>query len=442
MSKNDPKEFKFSAYAWKQFKKNKASLFSMYVLGVLIFIGVLAPLLANNAPLYCKYKGTTMFPAFSFRDYVEITDPANGKTEKLRFDIADWKHMKFDAVVWAPIVYSPGKTDLLNSDYVAPGGEQRFKGENGQIVPLPKRFWHFLGTSKRGEDVMAGLVHGTRISLTIGILAMGIASILGVMLGSMAGYFGDNKLVVKRGVFWSVVLGIVLGFYYGFMVRGYLLADALSTSGAAIGFQILLSVIIFFLIIYACYWIGRMLSVLPFIGSRVNVPMDSIISRIIEILISIPNLILIISIAAIAKPSLVNLMIIIGFTTWTGIARLIRAEFLRIRGLEYVQAAQALGYSEFRTIFKHALPNSLAPAFVAIAFGIAAAILIESGLSFLGVGVPQDVVTWGSLLFAGKENFNAWWLVIFPGLAIFVTVTIYNLLGEGLRDALDPRLKQ
>jgi peptide/nickel transport system permease protein len=135
-------------------------------------------------------------------------------------------------------------------------------------------------------------------------------------------------------------------------------------------------------------------------------------------------------------------MIIIGFTNWTGIARFTRAEFLKIRSLEYVQAAQALGFSEIRIILKHALPNGLAPAFIAIAFGIASAILIESGLSFLGIGVPHDVVTWGSLLNAGKENFNAWWLVVFPGLAIFLTVTIYNLLGEGLRDALDPRLKK
>jgi peptide/nickel transport system permease protein len=135
-------------------------------------------------------------------------------------------------------------------------------------------------------------------------------------------------------------------------------------------------------------------------------------------------------------------MVIIGLTSWTEIARFTRAEFLKIRNLEYIQAGQALGYSEARIIFRHALPNGIAPALVAIAFGIASAILIESGLSFLGIGVPADVVTWGSLVNAGRENFQAWWLVVYPGLAIFITVTIYNLLGEGLRDALDPRLKK
>ncbi|MFT5054936.1 MAG: peptide/nickel transport system permease protein, partial [Oceanospirillaceae bacterium] len=108
---------------------------------------------------------------------------------------------------------------------------------------------------------------------------------------------------------------------------------------------------------------------------------------------------------------------------------------------EYIQAGRALGFDQTRVIFKHALPNGIAPALVVIAFGVAAAILIESSLSFLGVGVPPDLVTWGSLVSSGRENMGAWWLVIFPGLAIFLTVTVYNLLGEGLRDALDPRLK-
>ena len=139
---------------------------------------------------------------------------------------------------------------------------------------------------------------------------------------------------------------------------------------------------------------------------------------------------------------MVNLMIIIGLTAWTGIARLTRAEFLRISTMEYIQAAKSLGISEFRIIFKHALPNALAPALVAIAFGVASAILIESSLSFLGIGVPPSTVTWGSLLNLGREQFTAWWLLVFPGLAIFITVTVYNLLGEGLRDAFDPKLKK
>ena len=126
---------------------------------------------------------------------------------------------------------------------------------------------------------------------------------------------------------------------------------------------------------------------------------------------------------------------------WTGIARFTRAEFFRIRSLEYVQAAQSLGFSSIRTIFKHALPNALAPVFVSIAFGIASAILIESGLSFLGIGVPADMVTWGSQLNQGRSNLEAWWVIVFPGIAIFITITVYNTIAEAMRDALDPKLK-
>ena len=135
-------------------------------------------------------------------------------------------------------------------------------------------------------------------------------------------------------------------------------------------------------------------------------------------------------------------MIIIGITGWTGIARFTRAEFLRIRSLEFVQAAQSLGFSNLRTIFKHALPNALAPVFVSIAFGIASAILVEGSLSFLGFGPPPPTASWGSVLNSARSNLQLWWLVVFPGVGIFLTVLAYNLVGEGLQEATDPRLRE
>lgn len=434
--------FNFRKYAWKQFKKNKPALISLYALCVLAVIGVFASILANDQPLYCKYRGKTFFPAFTFAKYDSTKNPVTGEWERLQFDIAEWKKMDLEKVIWAPVAYSPSTSDLMNHSYVSPLDEQKFRDRKGKIIPLPRRFKHWIGTSKRGEDVLSGLIHGVRISLTIGILSMGIASILGVFLGALAGYFGDSTLKTTRGSFWTFIIGVVIAFYYGFMVRGFQIGDALGTSYIKFFLQLLLSLGIMGIILLLFYYLGKLIGKIPRLNKKTSIPVDSIVSRTIEILISLPRLILIISIAAIAKSSIVMVMIIIGLTSWTEIARFTRAEFLRVRGLDYIQAAKALGYSEFRTIFRHALPNSLAPVFVAIAFGIAAAILIESALSFLGVGVPADTVTWGSLLFAGKEYFNAWWLVVFPGLAIFITVTVYNLLGEGLRDALDPRLKQ
>jgi peptide/nickel transport system permease protein len=167
------------------------------------------------------------------------------------------------------------------------------------------------------------------------------------------------------------------------------------------------------------------------------------ISRLIEIKVAIPTMLLILSIVAVMKsPSVLLVMVIIGLTSWTGIAKYTRAELLKVRSLEYIDAAQALGYSRIRTIFRHALPNSLSAVLVAVAFGIAGAILLESSLSFLGIGVRPEDVTWGSMITGARGYFKAWWLAIFPGLAIFLTVTIFNLLGEGLTDAMDPRLKQ
>jgi peptide/nickel transport system permease protein len=318
---------------------------------------------------------------------------------------------------------------------------QYFKNKDGETVSMPLRFRHWLGTNKKGEDVLSGLIYGTKISLTIGVFSMALASLIGVTLGAMAGYFGDRRLQTKRGKFWMMILGVFIAYFYAFQIRGNALHDALGTSGLAIFIQLVLSLIIFTAVLFIFNFIGKFLSKMPFLNKTVYVPVDSFVSRSVEILNSLPKLILIISISVIAKPSIWNIVLIIGFTNWTDIARLTRAEFLRTSQLDYVQAAKSIGLTETRIIFRHALPNSIAPAFIAIAFGIAGAILIESSLSFLGVGVAVDTVTWGSLLSAARENFNAWWLVLFPGLAIFFTVTMYNLIGEGLRDALDPRLK-
>lgn len=169
---------------------------------------------------------------------------------------------------------------------------------------------------------------------------------------------------------------------------------------------------------------------------------DLVVSRLIEIVMCIPTLILILALVAILeKPTIWHLMAVIGVTGWTSIARYTRGEFLKLKRLEYVAAARSLGASRPRIMLRHILPNALAPVLVPISFGIAAAILIESTLSFLGVGSPPKT-SWGRLLNDGKENIDNWWLIVFPGTAIFLTVLAYNLIGEGLQEATDPRLRQ
>lgn len=434
-------QLSFSQYAWKQFKANKPAMWSLRLLVFLVIIALLSPLIANDQPLYCKYKGETLFPAGSFYTKAEIRNP-DGKLDIIQYDIADWKHMDLESVVYPLCAYVPHKSDLDNADFVSPWDAQVFTDREGNVLPIPLKFRHWLGTNSKGEDVLSGLIHGTKISLTIGIFSMCLASFIGVLLGALAGYFGDRRLQTTRARFWFIIIGVFVAYFYAFLVRGTTLQDAISHSGLSFFLQLMISLAVFAGVLFVFNLLGRILGKLPFLRKRVYVPVDMIVSRSIEILNSLPKLILIISLSVIAKPSIWNIVIIIGLTNWTDIARLTRAEFLRTSQLDYVQAGKSLGLSEARIIFRHALPNSIAPAFIAIAFGIAGAILIESGLSFLGIGVAADSVTWGSLLSAARQNFNAWWLVLFPGGAIFLTVTMYNLIGEGLRDALDPRLKK
>lgn len=219
---------------------------------------------------------------------------------------------------------------------------------------------HWLGTDTEGRDVLARMIYGTRISLTIGVVAVGIYVAIGVALGALAGFFGG--------------------------------------------------------------WV------------------DSVISRFIEVMICFPSFFLILTLAAlIQERSIFHVMIIIGVTSWTGVARLVRAEFLKHKSLDYVQAAIALGIPKRRIIFGHILPNAIAPVLVSATFGVASAILIESSLSFLGIG-DATAASWGETLNTGRIE-GKLWLIIAPGLAIFFVVTVFNLVGEGLRDALDPKLR-
>nr|WP_261342870.1 ABC transporter permease [Symmachiella dynata] len=169
---------------------------------------------------------------------------------------------------------------------------------------------------------------------------------------------------------------------------------------------------------------------------------DMIVSRLIEVVMCVPTLVLILAlIAIIDRPTIWHVMAVIGCTGWTGIARLTRAEFLKLKQTEFVSAARAMGYKPLRIVFRHILPNAMAPVLVPISFGIASAILIEAGLSFLGFGTPPPNPSWGTMLQTGRNNLDMWWMTFYPGMAIFLAVLAYNLIGEGLQHATDPRLR-
>ncbi len=418
----------FWANVKRQFRKNKLAVYSLRFIYVLIFIAVFADFIANEKPIACKYNDTVYFPLL--KSYSVDLGLSNWQPE---FQNVTWKDLEYGWVVFPPVPYLPKNIDAYNSQSVSPFGEQEVKST---------RWKHWLGTDELGHDILAAMIHGTRVSLQVGLISQSIAALIGILLGALAGYYGDDRLKISRGRLLMNVVFLFLALFYGFGARSYILGDAIGISFGKFFTELLLSIAIIAVILVIGNLIASLLKFIPFFKRKTDIPVDIIVSRMIEIMVSIPTLFLIIAIVAIAKPSIVLVMVIIGMTTWTGIARFIRAELLKVRNLEFIESAHALGFSEIRTLFRHAIPNALSPVLIAVAFGIAAAILIESTLSFLGVGVPAETLTWGSVLSAARQSPTAWWLAIFPGFAIFLTVTVYNLVGEGLTDALDPRQKK
>lgn len=236
----------------------------------------------------------------------------------------------------------------------------------GSLQPeeIPTLGIYLLGTDDLGRDVFARMLQGAWVSLTVGFVAVGISVLIGVFMGSMAGYFGQYRII------------------------------------------------------------------------------DTLIMRIVDIMLCFPSFFLILTVVALLPASIYNIMIVIGLTSWMGTARFVRAEFLSLREQDFVIAATALGVGHFRIIFRHMLPNAVAPVLVSATIGIATAILTEAGLSFLGFGVPPPHATWGNVLSDGKAFiFDAPWLTFIPGFTILIVVLSFNLFGEGLRDALNPKLR-
>lgn len=432
-SSNNSKNIQNNQDYWsivkRQFNRNKLAVWSMRAVYMIVFVALIADFLASDLPLACGYNGKTYFPVL--KEYGVNLGISKWPPE---LSNVDWHNLKYDWVVTTPIPYSPKYQDLNNANFVSPLASQN--------VPSFK-YRHFLGTDNLGRDVLSGMIKGTRVAVMVGVISMSIAVVIGIILGAMAGYFGDTQLKMSRARVWLNVVFLFIAVYYAFVVRSYDLSDGFS-AGLGAGFmQLFISLAIFFIVMLIPNLLTIGLKKIPYLKQQVAIPLDILISRLIEVKVSIPSLLLILSIVAVlSKPSILIVMVVIGFLGWTGIAKYIRAELLKVRSLEYIEAAQALGFSQMRVMFKHAIPNSLTPVLITIAFGVAGAILTESSLSYLGIGVAPEDVTWGSLLAACRQDVGAWWLAIIPGFAIFITITIFNLLGEGLAEAMDPRLKQ
>jgi len=413
----------------KQFFKNRLAVWALRIFYFILFVAIFADFIANERPIFCKIDGDIYFPVV----HQYGVDLGMASWDE-KFVSTKWLEQEYEFALFPPITYSPNTQDRANSKFKSPFGEQVFEDDSNHG-------WHWLGTERLGLDIASGLVHGTRTAMLVGIVAMSIATLIGLFFGAISGYFGDERLKLSRIRILLNILGLILAIFYTFIVNGYFLSDMIA-EGMLI-FPLAYVLLWFSIAFVLTNGLVILLKRIPILKKKVVVPLDIIVMRLIEVFNSIPLLVLILAIVSIIEnPSVLFVMVILGLVSWTGIAKFVRAEFLRIRRLEYIEAAQAFGYSEFRIILRHALPNALAPVLIAIAFGIATAIIIEAYLSFLGVGVPDDQITWGSLLNMARDKIAAWWLAVFPGSAIFITVTIFNLIGEGLTEALDPKLRE
>jgi peptide/nickel transport system permease protein len=325
----------------REFLQSWLNRLGVWVVLIMALVAVLAPFLANGVPLYLKYKEQvylpllqTIWPLNRFNLYPELHDMDFHQLEKDEVAV----------VRYTLVPYSPNDYDL-----------------NSILTPPDE--YHYLGTDEQGRDVLSRLIYGSRVSLSVGFVAVSIYVLIGIIIGAIAGYFGGT--------------------------------------------------------------------------------MDMLLSRLIEVVLCFPTFFLILTLLAVLGPSIYYIMMVIGLTGWTGIARLVRGEFLKLRDQDFVTACRSQGMGTSRIIFRHILPNSIAPVLVSSTFGVAAAILVESSLSFLGFGVQPPTPSWGDLLSQSRAFIDiAWWLTIFPGVAIFLTITSFNLVGEGLRDAIDPKLRR
>ena len=383
----------YRALVWRQFRRDIFAVLGLGMIGILFFVAVSAPLLAHNKPILIRIDGEWSAPLL--REIFAPSDTPEFFLERvfnyflvsgiaavvvllpLHLLLRRRRATLLAAVILAVACLVPFFTvrSVLEKDVDYRQEEQR--PGNWGVFPLihfgpfeqvahayqePDRA-HPMGTDRVGRDVLCRIIHGSRVSLSVGFLSVGVAVAIGIFVGSVSAYYGGKT--------------------------------------------------------------------------------DLILQRIVEIVICFPSFLLILTIMAfIEKRSIFSVMLVIGLTGWTGVARLVRGQMLVEKEKDYVTAARALGARGTRIIFRHLLPNCIASVLVAATFGVAGAILTESGLSFLGFGVRPPTASWGELVNQALSwPTGYWWLTIWPGVMIFLTVTVYNLVGEGLRDALDPRLR-
>lgn len=353
---------------------------------LLVFLAVFRDVLANGKPLACMVDGSLRFPALSG------VEACAGTACK--------------GCVYAPIPWSPGAWHT-NKDAARLPPLSAHPG-------LEKRFYHLLGTDAQGRDVGASVIAGARTAVMTGALAAGLSLLLGITLGAIAGFWGDQRLRVRRA---SIAAGLLAG------CTAWLISSTWVPANGPIyiGYALCIALSLLFL---------RITRRGSFFEKKVAIPADVLIMRAAEVLDSIPRIILVIAILALMQAQSIWVLVgLIGMLGWTGIAPILRAELLRIRALPYMEAAEGSGLSDWRLLGKHALPNALPAVFLTASMSVSAAILLEASLMFLGYGGPEGSAhSWGGMLSAARQYPSDWWVALFPGAMIACTMmSLYKL---------------
>lgn len=314
---------------------------------------------------------------------------------------------------------------FVNESALIPYQAQQIDVQKAFYTPSWQLRNHFWGTDHLGRDVLAGIIQGCQTSLWISLPAMLIATIIGLCLGLISGYFGNDRKKTNAPLLMLYFIALIIGSYYSFYLQQFSIMEAFEDSFFE-GLKVLLLCIA---IVTACllfvYSLKSLIKKKQAFACSVALPLDEGVLKLTELFSSIPKLILILALASFLQPSLGMLVFIIGLTSWTGMTRLVRGEILKVKRLQFIEAGTALGLKDQAVILQHILPNILPPVAVAFTFGLANLLTVEATLSFLGIGLPPDYISWGKIIAGVRHNLSAWWLVVFPG--IYLSLTVLSL---------------
>ncbi|MEP7268521.1 MAG: ABC transporter permease [Saprospiraceae bacterium] len=369
---------------------------SLYILSLYVLVACLANVLANDKPIYCNCNGVMRWPAL--REYLE---QINILSTTHSFDYANCSH-KLNSI----IPYSANSLDPTSNGFAPPFYRSS-----------PDNAYHILGTDALGKDVLAGLIHGTRYAFYIGILSTILAFIPGILLGMIMGYFQNYKIRWNLCQILSLVIWIFVGLYEMYITPHIFPDYSFLVQLTCIG-------VWFFL----AYFLIKIFSKF---GKKYKMPIDNILMRCIDVFESFPKLLLLMSLIVIyTRPSTLLLIFLIAILRWPLFAQIARAETLKECQSNYIISSENLGVSVYLILTKHIWPNIKGSLWVTALFSFSSAILLEATLSFIGIGLRLEQVSWGSLLNEGRQYLPGWWLSVFPGLAIFTLLLTINWLFE------------